>query len=135
MSYFKKLLLLKILIFFFFIINFLFNFERNLGYVAVQGESNGDFFFTNELNLIYIKNHRGIDFEVGEFPVRKQNGVITVHPVIKVIKNKDRVVGYITRGIKNEKNDPILFPKFIIGRAFRVFEGGVIEEDTRYTGN
>lgn len=102
-------------------------------YVKIQGDSNGDFFYTNSKNLVFVKKWDNLSFEIGQFPLIKENGNYFSHPIVYIIKKNNRVVGYITRGIKNEINDPILFPRDIRGRVFRVFEDGSIEKDTRYT--
>lgn len=102
-------------------------------YVKIQGDSNGDFFYTNSKNLVFVRKWDELSFEVGQFPLRRDNSDYFSHPIVYIIKRNDRVVGYITRGIKNEINDPILLPRDIRGRVFRVFEDGSIEKDTRYT--
>ena len=70
--------------------------------------------------------------KIGEFPVRKINGKLVSHPITRVIEIRGEVIGYYTKGIKNEFRDPILPPLEIEGRAFRILEDGSVEGDTKY---
>ena len=95
--------------------------------VEITGESNGDFLGEQ----IYID--RSADFfETGQFVVVLRDGEYFVHPIIDVVEIDGKVIGYITKGIKNKNTDGLIFPYGIVGRAFRILEDGSIEDDTKY---